>query len=144
MRVSPIQRMAAMILVVGLIFWFYKKQNDRFEQNNMPLISGTEHVIYSQNAGLDKLYLENVLKLNIIDVNFNEIIFREGVILKNMPTETPAQDTLQLRTRKMKDVWANVLASQARIIQAPDLATTASTALFILPGGTPVRLVSRN
>ncbi|MCK5520299.1 MAG: hypothetical protein KAI81_04240 [Candidatus Marinimicrobia bacterium] len=161
MRVSPIQRMASMVLIVTLIFWFYQKQEKRFKTNNFPLISNVEQTIYSPNPEADKFFLENFLNMEVLNIKFNEILFREGIILKNTPRSNIknyldtaliknsvdpsflSPDTIQLRTRRMDELWAQITFSNARIITPPTTNSEGLFAYFKLPGGTIVRLVGR-
>jgi|GEM_PF-1366902 len=143
MRVSPIQRMAAVIMIVMLVFWFYNKQSQRYS-GSRPMILGTETVLVSGNPEADKLFLERVLDMEVTDISFNTLVFREGLVLKGSAADSVRlPDTLLLRTDRIRDVWNNVIASDVRVIYPPRQDRHELAAAFSLPGGMPVRVISR-
>lgn len=136
--VSPIQRMAAVLLMIVIVIWFFRTQSRHFTPE-IPLIKSVEIQGQSLSLDYDKLYCEKILQMKTRQKTDVVLYFENGLTL-NRVKEITEQDTIVLQTGRILDVWKEVLASPATVIRAPFSQKGRICASFKLPGGQIIML----
>ncbi|MDK2975748.1 MAG: hypothetical protein PWP06_223 [Candidatus Marinimicrobia bacterium] len=144
MRVSPIQRVSAILILIAVIIWFF---NTTLIRNlpEAPLILSGEWIILSEDPEADAYFFEEVLHMKKVEPVITKgkisYVFDKGFIIRDGIAGT---DTLVMHVSDINRAWDEILASPVRIIAAPEESSgEGQKALFILPGGQITVLVER-
>ena len=138
MRTGLLQRMAAILILIAIIYWFYNKQLQTFRGNG-PLVTSAETTGKSTYPKVDKLFCESVLNMDMIASGKDYMVFERGLTL--FASLDSSQQVITMRTRRLDDLWDQILASPATIVAPPAPGKRGRTAAFTLPGGQTIELI---